>query len=83
MPTIYSRKDGLSWCGPPAEEIGVRPVRTARQAIDDTVPAFVVRTMEDGTLDLVMLRIPEEEVEERLAADLGALPQEHAAGTAA
>jgi hypothetical protein len=83
MPTIYSRKDGLSWCGPPAEEASMRPGHIAQQAIDDTVPAFVVRRMEDGTLDLVMLRLPEEEVEERLAVDLGSMPQPHETGTAA
>jgi hypothetical protein len=83
MPTIYSRKAGLTWCAPSLEETDTHAERVAEHTSDDMVPAFVVRKMDDGRFDLVMLRIPEEEVEERQEVDLGAVPEQHAHGESA
>jgi hypothetical protein len=83
MPTIYSRKAGLTWCAPPAEEASAQAQHLPDRAAEEMMPAFVIRKMEDGTLDLVMLHIPEEEVEERFEIDLGALPEQHPHGRVA
>jgi len=68
MTTTYSRKGGLCRHETAGE---------SDAAHHDDVSAFVVRRMADGSLDLVVVRLPEEEVEQKMILDLGALPSPH------